>query len=196
MFFILMSNDIGFKGNININGDVTLTSPASSYKIDGMTVLTSDKLGPTIVKSYLTELGTLSSLKVSGNTELGNTTASTITATELKCNKVSFINLTVTSSLTIGSNTLKGNYKIDTIGIDRILYKNLEKGIYLLYFNLTLNQKNITGVFVIDNYNNNIDPIYIFPQQTELIMTIINNNIIVNNIDNLKIVKCNLIRYI
>jgi hypothetical protein len=73
-----MSKDIGFRGSINVNGDIVLTNSASSFYINDKPVLSYNSLGDSIKSSKLTSVGTLSSLTVSGSTNVKNMTASNL----------------------------------------------------------------------------------------------------------------------
>jgi len=138
-----MSNDIGFKGSLFVDGDIKLTSSSSTYNINGIPVLSSYQLGSNIVSSSLTTLGILSSVQISG--------LMTVTSIEVS-------NLNITNNLMIGNNILQGQYNQSNIIQDNnTLYSNLTTGIYLLYLNYN---RNVSGVFLVDLITNNINTIY------------------------------------
>ena len=53
------------------NGNIDLSNN-NSYKIDNVDVISFDKLGPQVSKSNLTQVGSLKSLKVIGDTNIGD----------------------------------------------------------------------------------------------------------------------------
>lgn len=78
-------------GNNSLSNGATLTanffdSASNAYKASGTTVLTNDTLGSTVVNSSLTSVGTLTSLTLGGNIDLGTnsiTNASSVTSTSM-----------------------------------------------------------------------------------------------------------------
>lgn len=104
-----MSKNIGFRGSINVNGNIVLTNSTSSFYINDKPVLSYNSLGDSIVNSNLTSVGTLSSLTVTGSTNVKNMTAN---------------NLFVDSITVTSSNNKTDNIIVESGSIENIVMTN------------------------------------------------------------------------
>jgi hypothetical protein len=161
--------DIGFRGNINVNGNVNLTK-SGSFQINGISVLTNNSLGPNVVSSGLTTLGTLSNLNVSGPTIMNNMTASNITA-----NNLILPNNNFTANNLIIQNASIGSLSVNTGTLPNIFITNhsannlYTKSLYFMSSNITsgtmstllANTSNINTLYSTNNVvDNSIASIY------------------------------------
>lgn len=70
-----------------------------SYYINGVSVLTETSLGDGIINSKLTSIGTLESLRVSGNAQLASVTVETISVNEISLKQISsYENISINAS--------------------------------------------------------------------------------------------------
>lgn len=105
LFVQTTGNNVGVGTNtpayrLDVSGDVNVQS-ASTYRIGGQTVLSYTSLGSTVVSSSLTSVGTLSTLTVSGNTNLQGPT---VVSNTFQANSITSVNDVNATNLIASSN--------------------------------------------------------------------------------------------
>jgi hypothetical protein len=159
-------NTLEFLGKMDIDKNINIKTN-NNYYINSVQVISLESLGPTILKSSLTQIDTLTSLQVitSGPVTLGNMTASNITVTssdlqrydngeitELTINDIITPTIENVSSIILESSILKASeYIFSFITVPFQTINIPIPGIYMLY----CYYPNIV-IYIIDTINTNI----------------------------------------
>ena len=138
------NSNLTFLGNLYVDKNIDIKTN-NNYLINSIPTLTPIALGNNIINSSLTSVGAVSSLNISGQSIVGNLTASNISLTNLIANNISSI---IVNSATLPLLTANGN-------INNLFNTNATSS------NLYSNNSNITNFIGNINSSLNTDSLYL-----------------------------------
>lgn len=143
----MATKTVGFNGSFYAT---TSIDSGTNYTVTNNIVLGLTSLGPTVISSNLTSVGTLLGLTVAGPTNLGTLNAINTTTTNINSNNGNIANCTIPSLYTtnINSNSMNIGYSSITTGTISSIYTDVIRARTSNSVNLFSNNGTMSSIYV------------------------------------------------